>query len=500
MQYLVSEIIESLLSPAGRFKRLEGVVLDQATTAPTIELGGAIASFRVRFKERPYLLRCVLSRSAPSDGRLAEIAGRLQSSSLSSFVGYQYLPEELLLFDERGQGRYIDVGLHELPDGESLVAALGRYSARADRCALREMVEAFATTANELLQADLVHGRLKSSSFWVTPQREVKIVGYEGVCFEGDAPFAERSNRDNLPLSALMVGLILISQRPALYGSLQASHLFRGTLWRTRFWELFSELAERMAHPTLQTITRLMVRSGASPQERIELAEALLSLAKEAAQLPTEHLDWLQAELQCGGSEETPLPLPTAPVDAPTPTMALSRAELQQRYHWVSRQSEGVRVVERDALFGVVDELGEEIIPLLYDNIDDFTEGRAVVIEDDLFGLLNKQGELVLPISFESIDWYCEEGVATIFFEGRGCLVDRDGKHISDMSYTWMGTPSEGMIQVQREGLYGYINLQGAEVIAPQFEETFDFEPSGEALVRHKGELKRIDLSGGFIE
>jgi hypothetical protein len=139
----------------------------------------------------------------------------------------------------------------------------------------------------------------------------------------------------------------------------------------------------------------------------------------------------------------------------------------QHQYKFIGEFQDDCAKVRNGATYGFIDWAGNEIIPCMIDFhvIRDFHDGLAAFqeTENGKFGFVDKQLNTVIPCCFEAVEDF-----------------------------------AEGLACVQREGLYGFINIDGEEVIPCQYSYASGFRnyEAGFALVR-KGELKfYIDRNG----
>ena len=85
-------------------------------------------------------------------------------------------------------------------------------------------------------------------------------------------------------------------------------------------------------------------------------------------------------------------------------------------YDQASTFSDGMAKVNRNGLWGFINENGDEIIPCKYLSASDFKEGLAAVSIGDLtitenfsfpknqkYGVINKEGKVVIPFEFKEI-------------------------------------------------------------------------------------------------
>lgn len=78
--------------------------------------------------------------------------------------------------------------------------------------------------------------------------------------------------------------------------------------------------------------------------------------------------------------------------------------------------------------FGLVDSTGKEIVPPIYDGIDDFREGMASVEVNNKFGFINKSGEVIIPLKYDFV--YSSFYKAKVKLNGEEFYIDKTGKRI----------------------------------------------------------------------
>jgi hypothetical protein len=80
----------------------------------------------------------------------------------------------------------------------------------------------------------------------------------------------------------------------------------------------------------------------------------------------------------------------------------------KDKYSWVDIFKEGRARVRRNGIYGIVDVVGNEVIPLKYDWIGDFTEGRAGVGHNMKYGFVDMDGNEVVPLKYDSVSVFKE--------------------------------------------------------------------------------------------
>ncbi|WP_248926243.1 WG repeat-containing protein [Paenibacillus hamazuiensis] len=128
-------------------------------------------------------------------------------------------------------------------------------------------------------------------------------------------------------------------------------------------------------------------------------------------------------------------------------------------------QDNGLAIVQVNGRSGLIDTSGHFADQPVYDSISPFSEGRAVVIDKQGFKLMDTSGRIVTGKAYDYIS--AVRGGRAVFSEVSGGV-----------------------------NRYGYLDLQGREVIPAQYMQADDFH-DGKAVVKVKeGEFVLIDPSG----
>ena len=174
---------------------------------------------------------------------------------------------------------------------------------------------------------------------------------------------------------------------------------------------------------------------------------------------------------------------------------------------------------------GIIDENGNEIIPCKYDIISTFDEKGYALIGDyneQKFGMVDKENNLVIPINYTYLvpfnakvdgyynDLYIKTKTTydyTLASDSNENVftIDREGNtifEISDSEYKSISgtlTLTQNMIPVEKDGLCGYIDMQGNEVIPLKYNEiAWDFI-NGYSCVSVGSNYGIIDVKGEEI-
>ncbi len=161
--------------------------------------------------------------------------------------------------------------------------------------------------------------------------------------------------------------------------------------------------------------------------------------------------------------------------------------------------SEGLAAVKFSGKWGFIDNKGNEIVPCIYNRVEDFQEGLAGVNLNGKWGFIDKQGNKVIHCKYDKVRAF-KEGVAWVRlsersarlreYEGGWGAIDKNGNEIIPFKYNWTENFNEGMAPIFIEK-WGFINKNGNEVIPCKYDEVSRFS---EGLSR-----VRIEKKYGFI-
>lgn len=170
-------------------------------------------------------------------------------------------------------------------------------------------------------------------------------------------------------------------------------------------------------------------------------------------------------------------------------------------YDELSGKDEGMIAFKKNVKWGVIDRLGNEILPAVYDRIGNFYEGITSVGRDNKHGYADKTGKMITQLIYEGENGNSfTNGYAFVCRESGCGYIDKSGNEITDLKYTWddgwnpFNYSLDGLAAVKLKGKWGYINTKGETVIKHQFDQAWPFR-DGIAAVNAGGQLK-----SGFIQ
>jgi hypothetical protein len=176
---------------------------------------------------------------------------------------------------------------------------------------------------------------------------------------------------------------------------------------------------------------------------------------------------------------------------------------IETEYDHLSWASSEILKAENNGNWGLINRVGEILVPLAYDAIGDFHDDRALVSLNGKCGFVNTKGLIIIPLSYrftENLLGTAEfsNGYVAISLKGKNTILDTAGVKIQFPGYENIGLPAEGLIPVQKNRKWGYVDYSGRLKIPCTFREAYSFSGPN-AIVRTESGSGVIDNTGKYI-
>lgn len=145
--------------------------------------------------------------------------------------------------------------------------------------------------------------------------------------------------------------------------------------------------------------------------------------------------------------------------------------------------------------WGYIDTLGSVVIGPKYTFARDFINGTGMVQCEDKWGMIDSTGKQLIACQYDGIDYLENTGhnIVKVYLKApKYGLIDTLGELCVSAVYDEIGYFAEDRLSVKRNGVWGYVNRDGIEVIPCRFKEVGNFN-EGLAVVK-------IGRYWGFID
>lgn len=165
-------------------------------------------------------------------------------------------------------------------------------------------------------------------------------------------------------------------------------------------------------------------------------------------------------------------------------------------YDSIQNIGENLYLYQIDGKKGIVTNQGEVLSYGEYDKVSSFVEGLSIVVKNGLYGVINQQMQEVIPIKYNNIER--EQQAYFRVTNGHVDIFDKLGKNITQDKYVNIDKLSANRYLVKVGKYYGYLNERFEEVIDVAFEDAEAFV--GKYAVVRKGDYYGvIDQEGKWI-
>ncbi|MBK7871405.1 MAG: WG repeat-containing protein [Saprospiraceae bacterium] len=151
--------------------------------------------------------------------------------------------------------------------------------------------------------------------------------------------------------------------------------------------------------------------------------------------------------------------------------------------------------------WGYIDSTGRATVTPGYTFAQDFTNGVGIVACDGKWGMVNAKGQPVIPCQYDGIEFLknTDNKIVRLYVQTpKYGLIDTLGQLAVDAVYDELGFFREGRLAVKRNGLWGFVNDEGLEVIPCRFREVSNFY-EGLAAVKIGRYWGFIDKQGDIV-
>ncbi len=161
----------------------------------------------------------------------------------------------------------------------------------------------------------------------------------------------------------------------------------------------------------------------------------------------------------------------------------LGQLLLPPQFEAIGKLGEGLVPVNQNGRWGYANDRGEIIIPFDYAGAKAFSEQKAAVRAANGWTYINQQGERSHPTTFTDIGGF-SEGLAWALTGQLAGYIDTSGQYVIPPVYEQAAAFFKGVAIVAQGGLYGLINRRGEWIQRPKYEQIAPFQANGIAVAK----------------
>ena len=177
-------------------------------------------------------------------------------------------------------------------------------------------------------------------------------------------------------------------------------------------------------------------------------------------------------------------------------------------YDSISNFRESRAVYSKDGSMGIIDEDGNVITKKEYGIVGEFHDHRAVVGDSKSgnykYGYIDREGKELIHLKFERADDFKDDIALVKVKDNEYSLIDKEGKVLNSYKHYLVSQYGDGLMMFSEkiDGPYGYIDIEGNEIITPRFTSTSEFV-DGIAIVsveeNYNGPYGVINKKGEYV-
>lgn len=185
------------------------------------------------------------------------------------------------------------------------------------------------------------------------------------------------------------------------------------------------------------------------------------------------------------------------------------------KYEDANNFNEGMANVRIGQLWGYINTSGKEVVPLKYDFALEFKNGFGIVgIADKGSGCINKNGKLIIPCIYEAIYYFydnknhCDSKSRIVYAQlnDKYYVFDETGRDILPSGYTFddqfthfSNNSDNYYFIVTKDGKYGVINERGQIILPASYDQISTTSDNSRLNVVSNGKYGILDFYGNII-
>ncbi len=159
----------------------------------------------------------------------------------------------------------------------------------------------------------------------------------------------------------------------------------------------------------------------------------------------------------------------------------------------------GTAVVYIKDGYTLIDKSGKILLEKIYSGVMASYSDLIEIYDKETkkYGYINNSGEIVIPLIYDNATYF-ENGVAFVKISEKYRMIDTNGKYKNEKTYDYATVCIEGMALVINNDKYGFVDETGKEIIPCIYDNAVDFY-NGKTIVRKNNKEYVIDKTGNVL-
>ena len=118
----------------------------------------------------------------------------------------------------------------------------------------------------------------------------------------------------------------------------------------------------------------------------------------------------------------------------------------------------------------MVNSLGEEVLPAVYEHIDDFHNGMNRIEQNGKYGFVNQKGKIIIPVNlnYDDVDHF-DYGLCQVAIDDRYGSIDKTGRLVIPSFYDKLLAINEELVLARKEGKWALVDKLDFTSYPPMF-------------------------------
>ncbi len=159
-----------------------------------------------------------------------------------------------------------------------------------------------------------------------------------------------------------------------------------------------------------------------------------------------------------------------------------------------------VYLAVKDNITGLVNDDGKVLAPAKYDSIYAINEyGNVIVRIGERLGVMNIMGEEIIPLVYKNVTETYENTYIVQNEAGQYGLLDGENKGLTSIDYDFMREVSENKILVKKSGMWGYMDASSNVLVPIEYKSVSQVQPDG-SIIMEKSDRRYLYQNESITE